>query len=83
MILISLIAFHVIAVSLGLGIVTGVLPMRPVADMIGYLHKSIGITTPSPAQVKTAALIWIGSAMIGVDGILVFFIVITSISRPR
>ncbi len=83
MILISLIAFHVVAVSLGVGIVTGVLPTRLVADLIGYLHKSIGITTPCPAQVKTAALIWIASAIVGVDGILAFFIVITSISRPR
>ena len=83
MILIGLIAFHAVAVLLGLGIFTGVLPMRLVADLIGYLHKSIGITTPSSAQVKTAALIWIGSAIVGVDGILAFFIVITSISRPR
>ena len=83
MMLIGLITFHVVAVSLGIGILTGVLPMRLIADLIGYLHKSIGITTPSPVQVKTAALIWIGSAIVGVDGILVFFIAITSMSHPR
>jgi hypothetical protein len=81
--LIILIAFHVVAVSLGLGIVSRMLPMQLVGDLIGYLHKSIGITTPSPAQVKMAALIWIGSAIIGVDGILVFFFIIASMSRAR
>jgi hypothetical protein len=59
------------------------LPMQTVGDIIGYLHKSIGITTPTPEQVRMAALIWIGSAMIGVDGILLFFFLVASMSRAR
>ena len=83
MILISLVVFHVVAVLMGLGIGCRVIPAQFVADMIGYLHNAIGITTPSPDQVRIAALIWIGAAIFMVDGILLFFILVTSMSLTR
>jgi hypothetical protein len=82
-ILITLIAFHIVAVSLGVGIVCRMVPAQFVADMIGYLHNAIGITTPSHEQVRMAALIWIGSVIFIVDGILLFFVLVTSMSLAR
>jgi hypothetical protein len=49
--------------------------------MLGYLHKTIGITTPSLKQVRTVALIWIGSTIIIVDGFLFLLVFITSLSN--
>jgi hypothetical protein len=51
--------------------------------MLGYLHKTIGITTPSPEQVRLVALIWIGSAIIIVDGCLFLLLFITNFSKSR
>lgn len=52
-----------------------------VSNMLGYLHKTIGITTPSLKQVRTVALIWIGSTIIIVDGFLFLLVFITSLSN--
>jgi hypothetical protein len=74
--------FHVLTLLVGLGIVSRVVPTQLVSDMLGYLHKTIGITTPSPAQVRMVALIWIGSGIIIVDGCLFLLLVITRSSNP-
>jgi hypothetical protein len=83
MIVICIVAFHLVAVSLGLGILLGAVPAPLVGDMMAYLHKSIGITVPTREQVRMAALIWIGSAIVVVDGILVFLVFITSMAVAR
>ena len=83
MIVIILSVFHVVALSVGLGIACRIVPVQFVADMIGYLHNAIGITTPSSEQVRMAALIWIGAVIFMVDGILLFFVLVTSISLAR
>jgi hypothetical protein len=83
MIVAILIAFHVAAVALGVGIACRIVPVQFVANMIVYLHSAIGITKPSHEQVRMAALIWIGSAVFVVDGILLFFVLVTSMSLAR
>ena len=76
----AIVLFHALMFLLGLGIVSRVVPTPLVSDMLGYLHKTIGITTPSPTQVRTVALIWIGSVVIIVDGCLCLLVFITRLS---
>jgi len=47
--MIAIVAFHVLMILLGLGIITRVVPEESVATALSYLHKTIGITTPSMA----------------------------------
>ena len=79
--MVGIIAFHVVMLLLGLGIVSRVVPSERTGYMLGYLHKAIGITTPFPAQVRTVALIWIGSTILVVDGALFLLVLITSLSN--
>jgi hypothetical protein len=81
--MVGIVAFHVVMLLLGLGIVSRILPSGRVGYMLGYLHKAIGITTPFPEQVRTVALIWIGSTIIVVDGCLLLLVFITSLSKSR
>lgn len=74
--MVGLVVFHVLMLALGLGIGSRVLPVERVSDLLGYLHNSIGISTPPLSQVRMIALIWIGTTIVIVDGsilLLVFF----------
>lgn len=71
-----MVAFHVLMLLLGLGILSRVVPSQLVTNLLGYLHKTIGITTPAPELVRMVALIWIGSVVIIVDGCLFLLVFI-------
>ncbi len=77
--MIGIVLFHVLMLVLGLGIGSSVVPVERVSDMLGYLHKAIGISTPPLDQVRTIALIWIGSAIIIVDASIFFLVFITKL----
>ena len=78
--MVAIVVFHVVMLLLGLGIGSRVVSTELVSNMLGYLHKTIGITTPSLKQVRTVALIWIGSTIIIVDGFIFMMVFITSLS---
>ena len=78
--MLSIVVFHVLILLLGLGIASRVVPPQLVSKLLGYLHKAIGITTPPPEQVRTVALIWIGSVIIIVDGCIFLLVFITRLS---
>ena len=80
--MVAIVVFHVVMLLLGLGVGSRVVPTELVSNMLGYLHKTIGITTPSLEQVRTVALIWIGSTIIIVDGFLFLLVFITKLSNP-
>jgi len=75
-----ILVFHAVMVLLGLGIVSRVVPPPLVSDMLGYLHKTIGITTPPPELVRMVALIWIGSVIVIADGCLFLLVFIARLS---
>jgi hypothetical protein len=79
----GIIMFHVLMVLLGLSIVTRFVSPSRVGNAVGYLHKAIGITVPSQKQVKMAALIWIGSILIVIDGCLFMLLFVTKLSNAR
>jgi hypothetical protein len=76
-----IIAFHVLMLLLALGTVTQFIPVRLVGTFLGYLHNTIGITTPSVEKVKMIALVWIGSITFIVDGCIFLLVSITRLSN--
>ncbi|MGB6384533.1 MAG: hypothetical protein WBD25_21475 [Terriglobales bacterium] len=79
----GIIMFHVLMLLLGLSILTRFVPASRVSNMLGYLHKAIGITTPSANHVQMVALIWIGSIIIIADGCLFMLFFIANLSHAR
>lgn len=76
----AIVVFHILLLLLGLGVATRLVPTSRVGNTLGYLHKAIGITTPSAGQVRMVALIWIGSILVMIDGCLFLLVFITKIS---
>jgi hypothetical protein len=68
------IAFNVVLLLLALGIARRVLPVTFLTSFITGLHYTIGISTPTPAQVRRAALIWIACVLIIVDVLYVLLL---------
>jgi len=79
--MVAIVVFHVVMLLLGLVIGSRVVSTDLVSNVLGYLHKTIGITTPSLEQVRMVALIWIGAAIIIVDGFLFLLVFITRLSN--
>ncbi len=80
MAVIIIIGFHALMLLLGLGIATRVVPAQLVRSLLGYVHTTIGITTPSLPQERMIALIWLGSVVVIVDGCLFLLLLITKLS---
>ncbi len=81
--MIAIIAFHVVMLVLALGVIGRVVSEQRVSNMLGYVHKSIGITSPSAAQVRIVSLVWIGSVVIIVDGCILLLVSIAKLSTAR
>jgi hypothetical protein len=76
--MINVVAINVVMVLVALGIVSRVLPAKMFSGMIDVLHKTIGITLPTPDQERTVTVIWIASMIIIGDGILFLLVFLTS-----
>jgi hypothetical protein len=81
--MVGIVVLHIVMLLLGLSIVTRFVPPSRVGNAVGYLHKAIGITEPSQKQVEMAALIWIGSILIIIDGCLFMLVFIAKLSNAR
>jgi hypothetical protein len=79
--MVTLIAFHVLMLLLGLSIGTGILRVELVSSMLGYLHNTIGITAPPMQHAKTIALIWIGALVVIVDGCIALLLLVLQMSH--
>ena len=75
--MIGAIAINVVMVLLALGIGSGIFPAKLFSGMIGVLHKTIGITLPSPEQERMVAVIWIASMIVIGDGMLFLLLFLT------
>ena len=72
--MIGIIAANVALVLLALGITSGLLPARMFSGAVTVLHKTIGITLPSPDKERTVAVIWIASVLVIGDVILLLLV---------
>lgn len=80
--MVGIIGFHIVMLVLGVTVASQVIPLHRVGNVLGYLHKSIGITTPPMEQARMVALIWIGSIIIIVDACLLLLVSTARLSRP-
>ena len=75
--MISILALNVVLVVLAAGIATGILPAKTFSGAVTVLHKTIGITLPSPEKERTVAVIWIASMLLIGDGMLLLLFLLT------
>lgn len=75
----SIVAFHVLMLLLALGVISKVVSPQLVSDALGYLHTTIGITTPPFEKARMIALVWIGATVVIVDGCLVLLVFLTKL----
>ncbi len=59
--------FNALMLLLAIGVVKKLVPVKLLTGFIAGLHYTIGISTPTPQQVRRAVLAWIVSILIIVD----------------
>jgi hypothetical protein len=79
----GIVAFHIVMLLLLACVAARIVPTELLTTLVGVLHKSIGITTPNENQVRTIALIWVGSTIVIVDGCLLLLVFVTRFSTAR
>jgi hypothetical protein len=61
------VVFNILMLVLAVAVSRGGLPVHFLDGLITGLHYTIGITTPTPQQVRRAAVVWILSMLVIVD----------------
>ena len=59
--------FNALMLLLGIGVARKIVPIKLLSGFITGLHYTVGISTPTPEQVRRAVLVWIASVVIIVD----------------
>jgi hypothetical protein len=59
--------FNGLMLLLAIGVIAKVIPVHFLTGFITGLHYTIGISTPTQAQVRRAVIVWIVSIVIIVD----------------
>lgn len=76
--MVAIVTANVVLVALALGIACRIVPARMFSGAVVVLHKTIGITLPSPDKERAVAVIWIASLLIIFDGIFAMLLFLTS-----
>jgi len=79
--MVAIICFHLLIVILAIGVLARLIPQNLVESTLGYLHGTVGITVPPVQQARTFALVWIGVALVIVDGCLALLFFITKLLK--
>jgi len=72
--MIGIIVFNILMVGLGAVVGSGAVSADRLSGALYWLHGIIGITSPAPEKARVFALIWIGSMLVIVDGLLFMFV---------
>lgn len=75
--MIAILVANVVLIVLALGIGCRILPTKAFSGAVTVLHKTIGITLPSPDKERIVAVIWIASLLVIFDGILAMLLFLT------
>jgi hypothetical protein len=76
--MIGILAFNLLMIGFAIAVATGMLPSGRVSTLLGWLHGIIGITTPGLEKTRLVALIWIGSTIVIVDGLIALLVFLTA-----
>jgi hypothetical protein len=73
----GIIIFNVLMVALAAAVAVRLVPPSRIATTLEWLHAIIGITPPAPDKAWIFALVWIGSMIVIVDGLLLMLVFLT------
>ena len=68
-----LIVLNVVLLLIAAGVLREIIPVKLISGIIEGLHATIGITTPTPRQVRWVTAFWIAFILFTVDGMLLLF----------
>ena len=71
----GIVIFNVLMIAVAVG--TGLVPAGRISSMLEWLHAIIGITPPASEKSKLFALVWVGSMIVIVDGLLFLLVFLT------
>jgi hypothetical protein len=74
--MIPILVANSVMVLLVAGIAAGILPARIFSGAITVLHKTVGISLPTPDKERVVAVIWLASALLIGDGTLFLLLVL-------
>lgn len=75
--MIGIAIFNVLMIAIAAAVGSGLVPASRVSSMLEWLHAIIGITPPAPEKSKLFALVWVGSMIVIVDGLLLLLVFLT------
>jgi len=73
----GIVIFNVLMIALAAAVGSALVPTSRISSMLEWLHAIIGITPPAPEKSKLFALVWIGSMIAIVDGLLFLLVFLT------
>jgi hypothetical protein len=71
--MVTLIIFNLVLLAMAVAVMTRMLPTGFLGSLIDGLHKSIGITAPTPNQIRWVVVVWLVSMVVIVDMMLFLF----------
>jgi hypothetical protein len=75
--MIGIAIFNVLMIAIAAAVGSGLVPASRISSMLEWLHAIIGITPPAPEKSKLFALVWVGSMIVIVDGLLLLLVFLT------
>lgn len=76
--MIGILIFNVLAIALAVSVGVGLVPAKQTSSLLAWLHSIIGITPPPSDQSRGFAVVWIGSLIVIVDGLLLLLVFLTT-----
>ena len=70
----AVVAFNAVLLLVGFGVWRGKISVKFIAPLMHGLHGTIGITAPTPEQVRTAVAVWIVLVLAICDGLYAMFL---------
>ncbi len=77
--MIGVAVFNVVMFGLCAVVGSGIVPANPMRLALDWMHNTIGITSPPEEKVRMVALLWLGSIIVIVDGVLFMLVFFTSL----
>jgi hypothetical protein len=74
--MIPILVANTVMVLLVAGIAAGILPAKIFIGAITVLHKTVGISLPTPDKERVVAVIWLAAALLIGDGVLFLLFVL-------
>ena len=73
----GIVIFNVLMIAIAAAVGTGLVPASRISSMLEWLHAIIGITPPAPEKSRLFPLVWIGSMIVIIDGLLSLLVFLT------